>query len=275
MNFSALGSVYYKEKPEYLDQALNSLYGQTLPANEVVLVHDGPLTKELYFCLDKWRVRLSLQEIKLKENVGIAKAKNIGLKQCSFDLVAIFDTDDINKPERFQTQIDYFRKHPNISVLSSDISEFEKTPKDINRIRKLPYTHEEISHYAKFRNPVNNPSTMFKRKDVLFVGGYAADKPFLYMNDYILWLRMLNRGFKFHNLKQILVDMRANSEMFGRRQGFSYAKKEFILYQEKRKLGFANGIPGFLVFYSRYLSRFLPQKMLSFVYVTLLRRKVR
>ena len=53
MKFSALASIYAGERPEYLDQALESLHKQTLQADEVVIVHDGPLTEELYSCLEK------------------------------------------------------------------------------------------------------------------------------------------------------------------------------------------------------------------------------
>jgi len=47
MKFSVLISVYHKEKPDFLDQALSSIENQTLKADEIVLVKDGPLTNEL------------------------------------------------------------------------------------------------------------------------------------------------------------------------------------------------------------------------------------
>ena len=46
-DFTVLMSVYYKEKPEYLNEALNSIFNQTLLPNQVVIVEDGPLTDEL------------------------------------------------------------------------------------------------------------------------------------------------------------------------------------------------------------------------------------
>ena len=45
---SVLMSIYFKEKPEYLESALESILDkQILKPNEVVLVKDGPLTQEL------------------------------------------------------------------------------------------------------------------------------------------------------------------------------------------------------------------------------------
>ena len=45
--YSVLMSVYYKEKPEYLMQAIDSMLNQTVKTNDFVLVCDGPLTQEL------------------------------------------------------------------------------------------------------------------------------------------------------------------------------------------------------------------------------------
>lgn len=48
MHFSVLMSVYIKEKSQFLKESLNSVFNQTLPPDEVILVEDGPLTDELY-----------------------------------------------------------------------------------------------------------------------------------------------------------------------------------------------------------------------------------
>ena len=42
-NYSVLMSVYCKEHPEYLKQSMESIYNQTVPTNDFVLVCDGPL----------------------------------------------------------------------------------------------------------------------------------------------------------------------------------------------------------------------------------------
>ena len=46
MGFSVLMSVYTKEKPEYLQEAMESVFNQSLVPDEVVLMEDGPLTEE-------------------------------------------------------------------------------------------------------------------------------------------------------------------------------------------------------------------------------------
>ena len=46
-SFSVLMSVYYKENSSYLRESLSSVFSQSLQPSEVVLVEDGPLTKDL------------------------------------------------------------------------------------------------------------------------------------------------------------------------------------------------------------------------------------
>ncbi len=46
-NYSVLMSVYYKEKPEYLRQSMMSIFNQTVPTNDFVLVCDGKITDDL------------------------------------------------------------------------------------------------------------------------------------------------------------------------------------------------------------------------------------
>ena len=51
--FSVLMSVYFKEKPEYLDLALESVFNQTIKPYEVVLVVYGKLIKERDRCIER------------------------------------------------------------------------------------------------------------------------------------------------------------------------------------------------------------------------------
>ena len=46
-NYSVLASLYYKENPVYLRQALDSIFNQTVVSDDVVLVEDGSVGEEL------------------------------------------------------------------------------------------------------------------------------------------------------------------------------------------------------------------------------------
>ena len=81
MNYSVLMSVYYKEKPEYLRQSMDSIFAQSIPTDEFVLVCDGPLNDELDNVIDEMVAAHSdvLKVVRLEKNVGLGNALNQGM----------------------------------------------------------------------------------------------------------------------------------------------------------------------------------------------------
>ena len=59
VKFSVLLSIYYKEKPEYFRECMESIYSQTVLPDEIVLVEDGRLTDELYEAISDYECRPS------------------------------------------------------------------------------------------------------------------------------------------------------------------------------------------------------------------------
>ncbi|MDO6743447.1 glycosyltransferase [Tenacibaculum soleae] len=272
--FSVLLSVYIKEKTEFLEAALNSIYTeQTLKPNEIVLVKDGPLTKDLDNLIDKFKLRYKgiLKIIVLKKNMGLGYALNTGLKACSNELVARMDTDDIATPDRFEKQIKFLLNNPIIDVLGANIEEFESLPGDLKQYRSLPENHVKILKFAKFRSPINHPVVVFKKSKVLKIGGYKTDV--LFWEDYLLWVEMLSQGFIFHNLKDNLLHFRLQmgNEMIKKRRGFKYGLNEMKFANHAKKIGFFNNIEYLKYILLKPLGRILPTLILSKIYKTFFR----
>ncbi len=122
---------------------------------------------------------LQIRVVPLKQNQGLGKALNEGLKHCSYDLVARMDTDDIAKPNRFEKQIRVFQEHPELDVVGAWIDEFEETTSNIISTRKLPEVHDDICQFAKKRNPENHPVIMFRKQAVLAGWWISAFPSFL------------------------------------------------------------------------------------------------
>ena len=220
MQFSVLMSLYAKERPEFLRQSLDSVFNQTLPPDEVILVEDGPLTQELYSILDYFeKNNYKIKRIKLPVNVGLGRALNEGLKYCSYDLIARMDTDDICKEHRFETQVGVFKNNTEIQVVSSWIDEFSGTIGHLIGTRRLPEFPFEIFEYGKKRCPINHPAVMFKRSAVTLAGGY---RHFPLMEDYYLWVRLLLNGAKFYNVQESLLYFRTSDDMYKRRGGWRH-----------------------------------------------------
>ena len=131
MNFSVLMSVYYKENPSFLKQALESVWWQTAKPSEIVVVKDGPLTPELDSTLATLAAVMPIKMVPLSKNNGLGKALSIGLQTCSNELIARMDSDDIAKPNRFERELAVFETNPEIDVVGSWVDEFQESTEHI------------------------------------------------------------------------------------------------------------------------------------------------
>lgn len=235
--YSVLMSVYHKEKPEYLKQAMESIQTQTLSTNDFVLVCDGPLNEGLdaVIAAKQQEMGETLNVVRLTKNGGLGNALNEGIKHCKNELVARMDSDDIAYHDRCEKQMTVFNTHLEVSICSGIVEEFTTDPNTVDTKRVPPETHAEIVEFAKKRNPFNHPCVMYKKSAVEAAGSY---QDFYLLEDYYLWLRMLMAGYQGYNIQEPLLHMRAGSDMYLRRAGWKYARIQAKLFKYMKDNGF-------------------------------------
>ncbi|ELA08389.1 putative UDP-galactose--lipooligosaccharide galactosyltransferase [Moraxella macacae 0408225] len=278
MKFSVLMSLYAKEQPNFLAECLLSLTKQILQADEIILVYDGQIGRDLQEVVDGFLPKLPLKIIQLPANVGLGKALNAGLEHCQFEWVFRMDTDDICVSERFAKQVDFIKTQPNIDVVGGQIIEFEQDFLQADCLqtdclqtknaRVVPTSHDAIVTYAKSRNPINHMTVAFKKSAVQAVGGYQHAP--LY-EDYDLWVRLLSKNYRFANLPDVLVYARAGQAMYERRGGLAYAKNEMQMQVKFWQLGFVSVWQMIKNLAIRLPVRLLPNRLRSMIYQKLLR----
>lgn len=239
-NYSVLMSVYNKEKPEYLRESIQSIYDQSAPTDDFVLVCDGPLNEGLDRVIaemsGQFGGRLSVH--RLEKNCGLGNALNFGLKFCRNELVARMDSDDLSRPDRCEKQLALFRDNPEVSLSSGTVSEFVEDPAQPTGLRTLPLTDQEIREFSKKRNPMNHPCVMFRKSAVEAVGGYK--ETYHLFEDYYLWIRMLMNGYKAQNTADILLDMRTPADIYMRRGGKRYAEDMLRFHKWLKSRGWSS-----------------------------------
>lgn len=271
LRFSILMPVYYKENPAWFKTSIESVLNQTLKPDEIVIVKDGKLTKELDAVIEEFNNQYVdlFNIVVLPQNVGQGQARNAGLKVCKNNIVALMDSDDIARQDRFEKQIKYLVTHPDVDCVGSFITEFEEDPDDIESIKAVPITHEEIFNFGKWRSPMNNVTVVYKKDKVLEVGAYNT---FNFGEDYYLFAKMLMNGCKFYNFKECLVNARAGSKMLAKRVGWNKIKQEFLLFYEFRKMGYINNLQFVRNVSLKFLLRIIPNWLRSWIYRKFLRR---
>jgi glycosyltransferase involved in cell wall biosynthesis len=272
MNFSVLMAIYAGENPQNFEEALESSFNQTLVPTEFVLVKDGPLTQELDAVVNKFTSLYSeMVVVELEKNQGLGIALNEGLKVCSYDLVARADSDDRSLPNRFERQIEFMGKNPYITIVGSNIIEYDEEMKNQLSQRKVPEKDQEIKSRIKKQSPFNHVTVMYKKDKVIEAGGYL-DCP--YFEDYYLWCRMIAKGGNFYNIQESFVDVRGGDSMISRRGGIKYIKHIWNFYMKTRNLGIFSLLDVCKGLFIRSLAAIAPRDIRSMYYKKVLRRPI-
>lgn len=235
-SYSVLMSVYYKEKALHLKTAIDSIFSQTCLTDDFVLVCDGPLNEALYAVIEDVQQMHGdvFHVVQLEQNVGLGRALNIGMQHCKNEIIARMDSDDYALPQRCEKQLAVM-KAENVDIVSANIQEYDAEMAIPGVIRKVPESHEAIAKFAKMRNPFNHPCVMYRRSAVEAAGRY---QDFYLLEDYSLWIRMLMNGSKGRNIQEVLLKMRAGSDLYMRRSGFRYACSACRLVCNMKRNGF-------------------------------------
>lgn len=267
-------SVYKSEKPEYLDEALASVWTeQTLKPRQIVLVEDGNLTEGLYAVVEKWQKELGdvLVVHASKENLGLTKSLNIGLGYITSDLVARMDSDDISLPRRFEMQEKFLQNHPDVAIVGGSMQEFNSVNSNVN-VRHYPLTHDAVLRSIYKASPLAHPTVMM-RMSIFREGGLRYDERFRTSQDIALWLDAVCAGYKIGNLEDVTFRFRLADDMFKRRSR-AKAWNEFRIYMSGVRRLYGLLSPKYVYPVSRLMFRLMPVRMVKFVYGSSLRRKV-
>lgn len=255
MDFSVSMCVYSGDKPSWLKTAVGSILNQTVKPNEIVLVVDGPVGRELDEVISEYEKSAVFNVIRLEKNTGHGIARKTGLKNCKNDLVAIMDADDISAPDRFEKQLAFFENDSDIDVVGGNISEFVGEESNIIGKRTVPEDDVSIKEYLKIRCPMNFVTVMFKKPSVEKAGGFID---WYCEEDYYLWVRMYLAGMKFANCPDTLVNVRVGKDMYSRRGGLKYFKSE----KKLQKFMLENGVITKKTYLSNVIKRLIVQVLM-------------
>lgn len=232
--FSVLISIYKNEREKWFREALDSVLNQTVLPTEIVLVKDGPLTPELDMVIAEYTKRYPIFKIVVNEkNLGLGLALRKGTLECSYDIIARMDTDDIITPNRFEKELKEIED--GYDVVSCWSLFFEDNLNNQVAIKKHPEKHEDIVKKAHKRSPICHAGCMMRKNALLKAGNYQDCH---YYEDYHLWVRMIMSGAKFYNIQEVLYYVRTYPALVSRKGGWSYVQHEISVFKYFRSIGF-------------------------------------
>lgn len=205
-----------------LKDAIDSILAQTVRNWELILCDDG--SQDNTYSIAKSFLKQYPEKIVLlqnKENKGLNFTLNRCLEFAKGKYIARMDGDDICSTNRFEKELEAFRDHPDLAVVSTAMEYFDENGV-WGCIRHPQFVTKRDFLYG---TPFCHAPCMV-RKDVMDrVGGYTESKWLLRVEDYHLWVKIYNCGYKGMNLNEPLYQMRDDRNAYNRRK-FRYRLNE-------------------------------------------------
>lgn len=165
-------------KQEQIKNTLKTVLKQTFQTFEVIIVDDGSTDKsaqEAEKIVDD-RIRLIRQD-----NAGVSAARNRGIQEAKYDLIAFLDADDEWKQEYLETQYNLSIKYPECAVFACNYEFHSPDGKNAKtHIEYLPFTSTDgiINNYFKIAThshpPIWTSATMVKTEAIKSIGGFPT-----------------------------------------------------------------------------------------------------
>lgn len=192
----------------YLEEAVDSILGQTHRDLELVAVDDGST--------DGSRERLAQYAhqdervlVVSSEGSGLVDALMTGIHRSQAPWIGRMDADDRSHPDRFRKQLAFVQEHPEVALIGSTARVIDDSGSPIRMIR-YPLTDPLIRLSLRSSTTFAHGSVLVRRDVVLAAGGYRKDA--FPVEDYDLWCRLARAGTVMANLDAPLYDYRLSPE---------------------------------------------------------------
>ena len=212
MKLSVITTIY-NVKP-YLIDSLDSVFGQSFQDYELILVNDGSTDGSREIMLDYFQQHANVRLLENADNEGIPLSRNRALLVAQGEYVAIHDGDDISLPGRFEKEVTFLDKTPDVDFVGSHAYKINYAGTAQGMMSYPPENTQEAFRIIKKHklNPIIDSSSMYRKDTVLGVGGYSMDPFIRTALDLHLWCRLLLGGSKLYNFQEPLIKYRINPE---------------------------------------------------------------
>jgi glycosyltransferase involved in cell wall biosynthesis len=190
--------------------ALDSVYAQTFPHFEVIVINDGsPDSTELEAALEPYRSRLRYI---VQPNRGAGAARNTGIRASRAPYLAFLDADDRWMPDFLSQQLSYLDAHHDCDLVYADALVSGESPLAGRRFMETAPSDGDVTLLSLVEQRCNIAlSTVVARRTAVVDAG-LFDESLRRGQDFELWLRLAWRGAALACQKVVLAERRVRSD---------------------------------------------------------------
>lgn len=184
----------------YIQDAINSVLGQSFKNFEFIIVDDGSTdeTAQIIRSFSDKRIRL------IQCRHDYIASLNKGMRACNGDFIARIDADDMMMPHRLRTQLEVMLKRPQLAVCFSWATAFGLFDEMIGN-----QTRDHIDHaffWLLTGNYLIHPTAMLRTKFLRRNRLHYKHYPFA--EDYKLWCDITRIGGEIYMIPEPLIRYR-------------------------------------------------------------------
>lgn len=112
----------------FVEQAIDSVLHQTYPNFELLVVDDCSKDDSLSLIQQKAQSDNRIKVIALEHNVGVANARNVGIKEAGGEYIALLDNDDLWTEDKLERQLALAGNSADIVTALMTLSMSKTTP---------------------------------------------------------------------------------------------------------------------------------------------------
>ena len=171
----------------YLPRAISSVLNQSFVVQEIIIIDNDSSDETISY------VKKKFKKVKvIKENkIGVSHARNLGIKNSSYEWIAFLDSDDEWMPDKINKQFSFLKKvnfklqlvHTNEIWIKNGLLKNQKK----KHLKKGGYIFENCLDICRI-----SPSSVLINK-LLFKKFGLFDTKFKICEDYELWLRLSSK----------------------------------------------------------------------------------
>jgi glycosyltransferase involved in cell wall biosynthesis len=194
---------------KYWAQAIDSVLAQTFADFELIMIDDGSTDGSQQILIEYER-RDSRVRVIVRENRGLATTLNDSIDVARGTWIARMDQDDIALPHRLERQLEWIER-TGADLSGSWVRRFGTSDR---RVVKLRQSDEAIKMEMLFCSPFAHPAVMMR---AALVKRLRYDRAWEKAEDYDLWERAAEAGWKMTNVPEVLLLYRVHAEQISTR----------------------------------------------------------
>jgi len=194
---------------EVLPRALRSVFLQTSPVAEVIVVDDGSTDNTAALVQHDFAEAVLIQQ----PNHGVSYARNRGLEKASGEWLALLDSDDEWKPTKIEMQLRALQDDPAARICHTD-EIWVRNGRRVNPTNKHRKMGGQIFRHCLPRCAISPSSVLLHRSLIDEFGNFDETLPVC--EDYDFWLRLCSALPVIYVQKKLVVKYGGHDDQLSR-----------------------------------------------------------